>query len=114
MLDFVIALEALLLPDDSRGDLSYRFRLHGAYYLSSSVMERPGIAEQLNDLYKLRSRLVHGGKYPEQEKLSSVRETARDFARIGLIRAVHDGFPTGAEFTQVILGGFSQEHPPVS
>lgn len=104
ILDYTIALEALLLPDDNRGDLSYRFRMHGAHYLSDSQNQRAVAATQLRDLYKMRSRLVHGGRYPEQAEMNTMRDSARELARRGLLRAVHEGFPTSETFERMMLG----------
>jgi hypothetical protein len=86
ILDFVISLEALLLPYDENarhGDLGYRFRTHGAHYLASNTEDRRAVAKQLSDLYALRSRLVHGSKYPKPEELVSARRTAEDLTRRG-------------------------------
>jgi hypothetical protein len=107
ILDFVIALESLLLPYDEdarRGDLGYRFRLHGAHYLSKTKSERPGIAKQLTDLYSLRSRLVHGGKYPSTAEIESGWNAAKQFAQLGLYRAVTEGFPSAGQFKAMLLG----------
>lgn len=107
ILDFVIALESLLLPygeDARRGDLGYRFRLHGAHYLSKRRSERPAIARQLTDLYSLRSRLVHGGKYPSSAEINSGWEAAKHLARLGLHRAVMEGFPSAVQFKAMLLG----------
>jgi hypothetical protein len=62
LVDFVVALEALLLPYDEQArnaDLSYRFRMHGAHYIAALIAERSAIFRQLRDLYKIRSRLFH-------------------------------------------------------
>ena len=104
ILDYTIALEALLLPDDSRGDLSYRFRMHGAHYLSDSQNQRAATATELRDLYKMRSRLVHGGRYPEQAEMITMRDSAQELARRGLLRAVHEGFPTSETYERMMLG----------
>jgi hypothetical protein len=107
ILDFVIALESLLLPYDEdarRGDLGYRFRLHGAHYLSRVKSERPAIAKQLTDLYSLRSQLVHGGKYPNPNEINTGWDDAKRLARLGLYRAVTEGFPTAAQFKAMLLG----------
>lgn len=107
ILDFVIALESLLLPYDEdarRGDLGYRFRLHGAHYLSKTKSERPGIAKQLTDLYSLRSRLVHGGKYPSGAEIQTGWNSARQLAQLGLYRAVVEGFPSAVQFKAMLLG----------
>lgn len=106
VLDFTIALEALLLPYDEnarRGDLGYRFRVHGAHYLSERADERPEVAKQLSRIYEMRSRLVHGGKYPDRVQIRTAYDLAYEFARRGLLRAVREGFPTAAMFNQMIL-----------
>jgi hypothetical protein len=106
ILDFAIALEALLLPYDEdarRGDLSYRFRIHGGYFLSGIKNERGKVARQLTELYNLRSRLVHGAHYPAPADIDSGWATARHFAQRGLCRAIADRFPTAETFKKMIL-----------
>src|ERR1700729_2581511 len=54
LLDFTIALESLLLPDDrvaGQGDLTYRFQIHGALYLADSAFSPRKVARQLRDIY---------------------------------------------------------------
>ncbi|MET9226147.1 hypothetical protein [Lentzea sp. NPDC003310] len=106
VLDFTIALEALLLPYDEsarRGDLGYRFRVHGAHYLSEHPDDRPAVAKQLSGIYEMRSRLVHGSKYPDKTQIMEAYALASDFARRGLLRALKEGFPTPALFNQAVL-----------
>lgn len=106
LLDFVIALEALLLPYDAEtrtGDLSYRFRAHGAVYLAPSVLERTETWKQLQALYNLRSRAVHGQAYPSGTEVHDATATARRLAAHGLLRAVHDGFPDPPAFRKLLL-----------
>lgn len=107
VLDFTIALEALLLPYDEntrRGDLGYRFRIHGAHYLAEGMGQRQAVAKQLSGIYGMRSQLVHGGKYPDANKIKSTRDTAHDLARRGLLRAVTQGFPSAETFNRAVLG----------
>jgi hypothetical protein len=107
VLDFTIALEALLLPYDEKarhGDLGYRFRMHGAHFLADETAQRAGLARKLGGIYEVRSRLVHGGKYPSLDEIQTTRGDARELARRGLLRAVHDGFPTAGAFNQMVLG----------
>ena len=106
ILDFAIALEALLLPYDSQtrhSDLSYRFRLHGAYYLAAKSRDRKSTLGQLRDLYNLRSRLVHGVKYPDRQMIEQGRLNANELARRGLLRAVREGFPKAYDFAEMTL-----------
>lgn len=107
LLDFVVSLESLLLPYDEQarhGDLSYRFRIHGAHYLAKSRNLRKDTANQLTDLYGLRSRLVHGGKYPAKADVEAARTVAEQLTQRGLLRAVTSGFPTAATFKNMVLG----------
>ena len=112
LVDFVIALEALLLPYDSHtrhGDLSHRFRLHGAHYLASKKADRTHVYDQLRDLYDLRSRIVHGGgnkkaKFPTPEELEQGRHQAAELARTGLVRALKEGFPDAALYKKLLMG----------
>jgi len=107
VVDFVVALESLLLPYDNEtrhGDLSYRFRLHGALYLAKNKADRLAVHKTLNDLYGLRSTLVHGNKYPTQEKIVKGRKSAEELARRGLLRALDEGFPTVETFKKLTYG----------
>jgi hypothetical protein len=107
LLDFVVALEALLLPYDQEvrlSDLSYRFRLHGAHFISDSCDERRSIFRTLRKLYEMRSRLVHGGKCPTAAETLTAANEARDLAARGLLKAVRTGFPNVEQFNQLALG----------
>ncbi|CAL9618737.1 hypothetical protein SUDANB95_05764 [Actinosynnema sp. ALI-1.44] len=108
LLDYVIALEAVLLPydpDTRHGDISYRFRIHGAYYLANDLGERREIFKQLQDLYTVRSALVHGGKYPDPNEITTAKEAAERLARAVLVKALAHGFPDAAKFKSMLLDG---------
>jgi Apea-like HEPN len=107
LVDFTVSLEALLLPYDEetrRGELGYRFRIHGAHYLADKTSERADIAKRLGRLYGIRSALVHGGKYPDIVEVSESYLAARSFAAKGLLRALREGFPATDDFTRMVLG----------
>ena len=107
MVDFTVALEALLLPYDRearRGDWAYRFRVHGALYISSEANERISILEDLTQIYSMRSRLVHGSKYPDDATLRKTRTKAYELTRRGLLRAVNEGFPDAKKFSHMVIG----------
>jgi hypothetical protein len=109
ILDFVIALEALLLPydrDSRNADMSYRFRVHGAHYLAASPLgvERRSVFGQLRRLYEVRSRIVHGDNYPGPNEAIGFRAEARQLAARGLLRAVSEGFPDPTGFNRLVLG----------
>jgi hypothetical protein len=106
LVDFVIALEALLLPYDEqtrRSEMTYRFRMHGAHFISSMPIERREIYQQLGSLYEIRSRLVHGAKYPSANDVQSAQRAARGLAARGLLKAVQVGFNV-AHFQRALLG----------
>ena len=107
LIDFTIALESLLLPYDEaarHGDLSYRFRIHGAHYLAESHDDRKEVFKKLRGIYEMRSRLVHGARYPTVSEITATRDVAYELARRGLHRAVHHGFPTAKAFNAMALG----------
>jgi hypothetical protein len=107
LVDFTVALEALLLPYDEetrRGELGYRFRMHGAHYLAADITERSEIARQLTKIYGVRSGLVHGGNYQDFTEVVEAYTAARNFSARGLLRALHDGFPTPEVFKHMLLG----------
>lgn len=106
LLDFVICLEAILLPSDPearRGDLSYRFRVHGAHLLGDPADRRP-TWRALRGLYETRSRLVHGAKYPDRREIRAQADVARDLAARACRHAVRNGFPTADDFNSAVLG----------
>ncbi|MHB8556363.1 MAG: hypothetical protein ACYDCB_12055 [Candidatus Dormibacteria bacterium] len=107
LIDFVVALEALLLPYDKEArnsNLSYRFSLHGAFFLAEADLERRTVFEGLKKLYDTRSRLVHGGGYPDRAETMAAAGDARRLAARGLLKAVHEGFPDPREFNRLVLG----------
>ena len=106
LVDFVVALEALLLPygDDQRAEMSFRFRLHGAHFIAANQMERPVLYRQLEQLYSIRSRMVHGGKPPAPEEVQSAARMAHSLTARGLLKAVAEGFPDSAYFKRAVLG----------
>lgn len=58
---YSIALEALLLGGKHDEQLSYRLRLRAAHLLGSSVASRTFVRDKVNDLYTMRSKIVHTG-----------------------------------------------------
>jgi hypothetical protein len=114
VLDYMIGLEALLVPGSNPGDISYRFSLHGAHYLAGDYSTRAIIRDQLSGIYKMRNNLVHGNRYPEQDAIASARTNAQDLLRRGLLRAIHEGFPTPGEFAQMLLGTGTIDHRGLS
>lgn len=56
-----VALESIVLPEGDPRELSYRLRIRTAHLLGDSVKERDEISTEVNDLYVIRSKIVHKG-----------------------------------------------------
>ena len=103
LVDFVIALESVLLSGIKSGELSFRFRLNGAFYLSSRAQERLDIYNRLKKLYELRSALVHGAKVPSYQELAKGSTDARNLAAKALLKVLSDGWPNQEFFLGLVL-----------
>jgi hypothetical protein len=103
IIDFVIALEALFVPD-AAGELSYQLRLNGARYLGETPEDRVRIFQLLKELYGLRSKLVHGNwvRIPSRE-LEDRLAHAREIVAKALIKALSHGWPTAGDFVKAAL-----------
>jgi hypothetical protein len=84
--------------------MSFRFRLHGAHFTAGNELERPALYRQLEQLYSIRSRMVHGGKPPAPEEVPVAVRSAHSLAARGLLKAITQGFPDGAYFKRAVLG----------
>jgi len=102
LIDFVTALEALLLT--GRNELSYRLALYGAKYLSTDPGERQRLFADLRELYDVRSDLVHGtiGGLADP-KLEALRRTARELAGRLLVKALRDGWPSAKQLDALTI-----------
>ena len=61
LLDYVIALEALLLPG-ADGEYRYRLTLRGAALAGKGPLDRVAAKRNLRQAYDIRSSIVHGGE----------------------------------------------------
>jgi hypothetical protein len=105
-LDFAIALEAALLGK-STTELSYKFSLYGALFLSEE-RDPEETFEALRLVYKLRSDLVHGGRI-RVEDLNIATQKAGEIAKAVVRRAIKTGWPKQAELDELALArGFKK------
>lgn len=95
LIAFMVALEALFVPSLA-GEATYRFRLNGARFLGDSVDMRREYYENLGQLYRVRSKLVHTGSASETE-LRDGRRLARSVAATAITRALREGWPSGKD-----------------
>jgi hypothetical protein len=103
LIDYVIALEAVLLPDGSAGELGLRLALFGASYLGSSAEERKALDREFRDVYTMRSQLVHGAKHPRYEDVGSMTRIARRLAAAVLVKGLRGGWPSQEQLRDLVL-----------
>lgn len=109
LVDYVIALEASLLPRMGT-EVSFRFRILGAAFIASSVSQRKELATRLAAVYTGRSNLVHGSKFslPETAELA---KDARRLAELTLMKCLEEGWPRRETIENLI---FELTGPPTS
>lgn len=82
VIDLSICLEALLLSglgnEEDRGNISYRFALHGARLLAQDAAVRQQVYRRLKDVYGIRSKIVHGAEKYDLPKDESGKRTTID------------------------------------
>jgi hypothetical protein len=94
LVDYTVALEALLLPEKFEGELRFRFSLYGALFLEGTSTDRKQNYRDLKSVYDTRSALVHGLKPPSADDVRDARITARSLASRMLIKALRQGWPS--------------------
>lgn len=60
---YAIALESIVLVDNENAELSYRLRIRIAHLITSNPKDRKEVVNTVKELYNLRSKIVHDGKY---------------------------------------------------
>ena len=72
IIDLGIAFESLYLSDrDGNSELSFQFRLRGAWYLGKNKGHRKKLMKDFYQIYDWRSKVVHTGKIPNKTKKTS-------------------------------------------
>lgn len=87
---YAIALESIVLSDNAPIELTYRLRVRVAHLLGDDVESRRDLFTKLGDLYKIRSMIVHSGRYQVTDADLSL---LRGITKAALIRIC-----TGSEF----------------
>ena len=114
VIDLGIALEALYLSDISEPtELSFRLRLHAAWYLEEKEECRKTLMKEFKEIYDWRSSVVHTGKLPKkgknkkkrpytEEEVTKFIERAQDLCRQSILKILEAGeFP---DWNDLILG----------
>lgn len=84
LIDYMIGLEALYLPNESQ-ELSYRLSSRVAFLLHSDTNERKGTYHFVKNMYKARSDIVHGTKYRpslKEDEISRLEEILRESIKL--------------------------------
>ena len=120
IIDLAIALESLYLSDISEPtELSFRLRLHAAWYLREKIKDRTELMKDFSEVYEWRSSVVHNGKLPKKEigkkkngkkkKIPYTREEISEFIKKtqvlcqeSIVKILEDGeFP---DWKNLVLG----------
>jgi hypothetical protein len=99
-LDFMIALEAMLLSD-VRTELRYRFSLYGALFLRQELSAGQTF-KRLRNVYDVRSAVVHGSPVDPSDRSQAV-EDAADLATRVLRLAIQGGWPNPTHLDELAL-----------
>jgi hypothetical protein len=104
VIDLGIGLEALLLHNlgKDRGELSFRFSLHGAWLLGATGAERTEIHKMLRSMYQLRSQAVHVGEIDFNQENSAVFGKSIELCQ-RLIRAMIERM-CKVDWSQLVMG----------
>lgn len=109
IVDFVVALEALLLPGDETEGARRRFALNGAVYLGKTAAERRKLYNELLDIYQARSTLVHGTRAGSTSakriwtELASRRRETEELTKRMLRKAVTTDWTSEETFIHALL-----------
>lgn len=102
-----IALESLYAPTKLSEGIAFAVRTRAARFLGGSLAERRGIVATLRDVYDLRSRAVHAGRFDVEGAPKKWRDDARvrkvleDGQRLvgqSLVKVIQEGEPNWEEF----------------
>jgi hypothetical protein len=102
-----IALESLYAPTKLSEGIAHTVRTRAARFLGGSAERRQGTVSLLRDVYDLRSRAVHAGrfdadggpkKWREEEKVRRVLEDGRRLVGESLVKVIREGEPDWDDF----------------
>ncbi|HEX7402246.1 MAG TPA: hypothetical protein VF369_08715 [candidate division Zixibacteria bacterium] len=77
LIDYMIAFETLYLKKEDEGEYGYRMSMRVASLLGKIPDERKQIFLDLKKAYRLRSKIVHGSKKIDNNKLISVHKVSK-------------------------------------
>lgn len=113
-IDLGTALEALLISEGTREQLSLTFRLRGAWLLGDTPYRRVKLYDEFESIYTLRSKAVHSGVLKPIEKqkkkdivVGELLDRGFDYCRRAIYKIICEGkFP---KWESLVLGGNLQD-----
>jgi hypothetical protein len=106
LIDLVVALEAVLLPREAEGELSFRLALFGSFACGVDRAERSDLYRLFKHVYDTRSKIVHGSRV-EGPALQEVARTAKLLTSRVLRRGLESGWMSQDELRAAVLSGGS-------
>jgi len=79
LVDYCIAFEALLLLEEERAELEHRLALRGSRLVGHDSAMREAVYLELRAAYGARSKVVHGGRPPNEVKRGQSRVPLAEF-----------------------------------
>ena len=105
LIDAVIALEALYEVEGA--ELTHKLSTRAAWFLGQDFAQRAEIHKDIKDIYKSRSRVVHGRTMRAQDAHMSDR--AFDLARRTLMKRIRSPDLPKPNWDEIVLGAMSDE-----
>lgn len=120
IIDLGIAFEAIYLGDGNE-QLSFTFRLRGAWYLGNNPSERLELLKLFQAIYDCRSQAVHTGELSSEQKIKSSKEKipteklldeADGLCAKSIVKIINDGrFPN---WDSLVLGDNATQNLPTN
>ena len=102
ILDVAIALERMYELD--QGEISFKLKTRAACFLGAGKADRLRVFRDVEDLYKMRSAIVHRGKNrPSRKAREEAFTKGFDVARRSVVQLLRHGPPR--DWNEMVLGG---------
>lgn len=105
LIDAVIALEALYEVEGS--ELTNKLSTRAAWFLGRTADQRMEIHKEVKDIYKARSRVVHGKNVRAQD--AEMADRAFDLARKTLMKRIRSHELSKPNWDKIVLGAVCDE-----
>lgn len=106
LIDMVIAFEALLFKGGENTELLYRLRLRTSKLLKKEYAERIMFKARLNEVYKMRSSIVHGEPYKlDPDLINDCEDILRETLKIYLTyrkKLTHEEIINRLDFHEIV------------